>query len=158
MHAGCSEVVSKLWKDLTQAAEFGKLVALRRKSLGFNQDDVAAAIGPNTNKSTISNIENGKTLSSPDTVNIVATKVGITRNELESLLNVATANSLLNPTPQNTDDVSLRAILEDLHIGTKDQLIALADKFEIERPSQYSVSELRDLLTKKAENTAPTGF
>jgi len=124
-------------------ALFGRLIAERRAGR-FTQGQLAAAVWPGDSdaetrrKGDISKLETGK-VANPHatTVKRIAEALGIKPGEIAELRRQAH----LTPGEQ----------LSQIPTLSRNDLELLASRFEIEKPHDWTDADLRDLLTKKAE-------
>jgi transcriptional regulator with XRE-family HTH domain len=122
---------------------FGRLMAERRAKR-FTQGQLAALVWPGdsnaetTRKGDISKIETGR-VANPHatTVKKIADALGITPEEITELRRRA--------------GLSQSEQLEEVPTLSRNQLELLASRFEIDKPHDRSDADLRDFLTKKAE-------
>lgn len=125
-------------------AAFGQLVKLKRGAQGVTLAELARRAYPNlgddaeTRKGDLSKLENGKVLNpNASTVRKIADALGITDEEIETL--------------QRRARSPLSDQLRDIAVLSRDELELLASRFEAERPHTRSDADLKDFLTKKAE-------
>lgn len=116
---------------------FGRLVRSCRDDMGLSVKDLAvSAWNDEGRKASISRLENGHVANpAARTIQILAHALDIPQEEIDKLRN-----------PAN----SLPSQLDDLNVVRRDQLEALASRFEIERVFEKSDVELRSLLDEKA--------
>lgn len=121
---------------------FGKLIRAYRDDLGLSARDLAERVWDDSGrKASISRLENGHVLRpEAKTVQAIAHALDIPPEEIDAL---RLADAV--PLPALTAD------LESLARHSRDQLEALANRFEIDRAFERSESELRKLLEWKAE-------
>ncbi|QMU58097.1 MAG: hypothetical protein GKR98_07745 [Boseongicola sp.] len=130
----------------TFGAAFGRLIKRKRAEMRMTQAQLACALYPNLppeeaekRKGDISKLENGK-VPNPitQTIKRLSDALGITEDDLEALHR----RVQLSPSEQ----------LSNLTALDRDQLELLSSRFEIENPHALSDRDLRDMLTKCAED------
>ena len=129
----------------TFGAAFGRLVKRKRAEKKLTQAQLAAALYLNLDpeeaekrKGDISKLENGKVPNpTTQTIQKLANALDISEDDLDAL--------------QRRVQMSPSEKLDNVAVLDRDQLELLAGRFEIEKPHALSDPDLRDLLTKKAE-------
>ncbi|WP_223877886.1 helix-turn-helix domain-containing protein [Histidinibacterium aquaticum] len=121
---------------------FGRLVRSYREDTGLSLRDLAVRVWDDEGrKASLSRLENGRVgRPAAKTVQLIALALDIPQEEIDRLHEPA-----LEPV------VDLSAQLDYLSRSSRDQLEALALRFEIERVFERPSSELRELLERKAE-------
>lgn len=121
---------------------FGKLVRAYRDDLGLSARDLALRVWDDGGrKASISRLENGHVLRpEAKTIQAIAHALDIPPEEIETLR-----------LPVAIHPPALSANLESIARSSRDQLEALASRFEVERVYDRSDDELRKLLEWKAE-------
>lgn len=123
-------------------ARFGRLVRSYRDDLGMSARDLTIKVWEDEGrKSSLSRLENGK-VANPDakTVQAIAGALDIPPTEVEALRQ-----------PTAMPD-SFATALDALTRASRDQMVAIAVKFEIEGLVDLSDAELRSALEKRAED------
>lgn len=123
-------------------ARFGNLVRSYREDLGMSLSELAIRVWDDvTRKATLSRLENGRIINpQAKTVQLVAFALDIDQDEIDRLHNSSDS--------QSTD---LEQQIGQLPQQSRDQLEALASRFEIGDAYKFTNDELRVMLERKAE-------
>lgn len=138
VRSGCRTLTKRAPPDVNAfGARFGRLVRSYRDDLGLSVRDLAVSVwNDEGRKASISRLENGH-IANPAarTVQRLAHALDIPQDEIDDL---------------RAPPSSLPSQLEGLSAARRDQLEALASRFEIARVFERSDAELRQLLDDKA--------
>jgi transcriptional regulator with XRE-family HTH domain len=123
-------------------SRFGLLVRSYRDDLGISTRELAIRVwNDESRKASISRLENGRVeRPSAKTIQLIAHALDIPQDEIDELR-----------LPAKKAEIDLSQQLQTISQNSRDQLEALANRFEITRVYDRTYDELRDLLELKAK-------